>query len=236
MPFKSCAQRKFLFLKHPKIAEEFAKETPKGKKLPEYVHKSEDDEISQNSPNTGYQTTSTSVDSEEDSEKQSSEYLIYDFDNGSTINKDGTPNIDGKINKETFPSKLWALDFANKLKTMGKLNRFKIVPLNDYLNRRAKHNLDFNEENGEEYEQQPGISGETTEEDSQETISFQEFCQLSREDILKEAKKAKSTHYIKKHGSTWKLIKKGSGKTLGTHPSKAKALAQLRAIEFSKHG
>jgi hypothetical protein len=37
MPFKSNAQRKFLFLKHPKVAKEFAKATPKGKKLPEHV-------------------------------------------------------------------------------------------------------------------------------------------------------------------------------------------------------
>lgn len=40
MPFKSNAQRKYLFLHHPKIAEEFAKATPKGKKLPEHVKKS----------------------------------------------------------------------------------------------------------------------------------------------------------------------------------------------------
>ena len=35
MPFKSKAQRRFLFAKDPKVAEEFAKATPKGKKLPE---------------------------------------------------------------------------------------------------------------------------------------------------------------------------------------------------------
>ena len=34
MPFVSEAQRKFLFAKKPKIAKEFAKKTPKGKKLP----------------------------------------------------------------------------------------------------------------------------------------------------------------------------------------------------------
>lgn len=37
MPFKSVSQRKFLFAKHPEIAEEFAAHTPKGKKLPEHV-------------------------------------------------------------------------------------------------------------------------------------------------------------------------------------------------------
>jgi hypothetical protein len=37
VPFKSAAQRKYLFAKHPEIAEEFAAKTPKGKKLPEHV-------------------------------------------------------------------------------------------------------------------------------------------------------------------------------------------------------
>ncbi len=37
MPFKSEAQRKFLFSQHPKIAKEFAAATPKGKKLPARV-------------------------------------------------------------------------------------------------------------------------------------------------------------------------------------------------------
>lgn len=39
MPFKSQAQRKFLFAKHPKIAKEWAEETPKGAKLPDHVRK-----------------------------------------------------------------------------------------------------------------------------------------------------------------------------------------------------
>jgi len=34
VPFKSVAQRKSLFAKHPGIAREFASATPKGKKLP----------------------------------------------------------------------------------------------------------------------------------------------------------------------------------------------------------
>lgn len=40
MPFKSEAQRKFLFAKHPKIAKKFAKITPKEKKLPKKLKKS----------------------------------------------------------------------------------------------------------------------------------------------------------------------------------------------------
>jgi hypothetical protein len=39
MPFKSNAQRKYLFAKHPDVAKEFAAATPKGKKLPEHVKK-----------------------------------------------------------------------------------------------------------------------------------------------------------------------------------------------------
>jgi len=38
MPFSSKAQQKYLFAKHPKIAEEFAKKTPSIKALPERVH------------------------------------------------------------------------------------------------------------------------------------------------------------------------------------------------------
>lgn len=37
MPFKSESQRKFLFANEPKVAEEFAEATPKGKDLPEHV-------------------------------------------------------------------------------------------------------------------------------------------------------------------------------------------------------
>ena len=37
MPFKSQAQRKFLFANKPKIAREFARKTRKGKKLPKRV-------------------------------------------------------------------------------------------------------------------------------------------------------------------------------------------------------
>jgi hypothetical protein len=34
MPFQSEAQRRFLWMKHPEVAKEFASATPKGKKLP----------------------------------------------------------------------------------------------------------------------------------------------------------------------------------------------------------
>ena len=37
MPFKSKAQRRYLYSQHPEIAEEFEEHTPKGKKLPEKV-------------------------------------------------------------------------------------------------------------------------------------------------------------------------------------------------------
>ena len=37
MPFKSQAQRAYLFTKKPKIAKEFASKTPKGKKLPKHA-------------------------------------------------------------------------------------------------------------------------------------------------------------------------------------------------------
>jgi len=39
MPFKSKAQRRALYAKDPKLAKEFEKKTPKGKKLPERVKK-----------------------------------------------------------------------------------------------------------------------------------------------------------------------------------------------------
>ena len=37
MPIKSKAQRRFLHSQKPKLAEEWEKETPKGKRLPERV-------------------------------------------------------------------------------------------------------------------------------------------------------------------------------------------------------
>lgn len=39
MPFKSKAQRRFMYAKHPKMAEEWEDKTPKGKKLPEKIKK-----------------------------------------------------------------------------------------------------------------------------------------------------------------------------------------------------
>jgi hypothetical protein len=39
MPFKSKAQRKFMYAKHPEMAKEWEDKTPKGKKLPEHVKK-----------------------------------------------------------------------------------------------------------------------------------------------------------------------------------------------------
>lgn len=37
MPFKSEAQRRFLYSQHPEVAKIFAEHTPKGKKLPDHV-------------------------------------------------------------------------------------------------------------------------------------------------------------------------------------------------------
>lgn len=37
MPFKSQAQRRFMYSQHPEIAKEFESKTPKGSKLPEHV-------------------------------------------------------------------------------------------------------------------------------------------------------------------------------------------------------
>lgn len=37
MPFKSEAQRKYLYANNPKVAKEFQEKTPKGKKLPKKV-------------------------------------------------------------------------------------------------------------------------------------------------------------------------------------------------------
>ena len=39
MPFKSQAQRKYLFATNSKVAKEFADKTPKGAKLPQHVKK-----------------------------------------------------------------------------------------------------------------------------------------------------------------------------------------------------
>ncbi len=39
MPFKSKAQRAYLFANNPEVAKEFAAHTPKGKKLPQKVKK-----------------------------------------------------------------------------------------------------------------------------------------------------------------------------------------------------
>ena len=40
MPFKSQAQRAFMYANHPKLAKEFEKATPKDKKLPSHVNNS----------------------------------------------------------------------------------------------------------------------------------------------------------------------------------------------------
>jgi len=42
MPFKSQAQRKWMFANKPEMAERWAAETPKGKKLPKKLKKKTD--------------------------------------------------------------------------------------------------------------------------------------------------------------------------------------------------
>lgn len=37
MPFKSQQQRKFMYAKHPEMAQQWEEHTPKGKKLPKKV-------------------------------------------------------------------------------------------------------------------------------------------------------------------------------------------------------
>lgn len=39
LPFRSKAQRRFLFAKHPRLARRFAKHTPQGTRLPEVKRK-----------------------------------------------------------------------------------------------------------------------------------------------------------------------------------------------------
>jgi hypothetical protein len=39
MPFKSQAQRKWMFANQPEMAERWARKTPKGKKLPKKLNK-----------------------------------------------------------------------------------------------------------------------------------------------------------------------------------------------------
>lgn len=41
---------------------------------------------------------------------------------------------------------------------------------------------------------------------------------------------------IRKRGNKWVVMDRAGKKVLGTHPSREKALKQLRAIEISKHG
>ena len=45
MPFKSDAQRRFMYATDPKLARRFSKHTPKGAKLPERVEKKADDAV-----------------------------------------------------------------------------------------------------------------------------------------------------------------------------------------------
>jgi hypothetical protein len=39
MPFKSQAQRRYMYSQHPKLAKKFERHTPKGKRLPQHVRR-----------------------------------------------------------------------------------------------------------------------------------------------------------------------------------------------------
>lgn len=41
---------------------------------------------------------------------------------------------------------------------------------------------------------------------------------------------------VRKRGNKWVLISKPTGRVLGTHPTRAEALAQERAIQARKRG
>ena len=45
-----------------------------------------------------------------------------------------------------------------------------------------------------------------------------------------------ANHYIRRRGSQWVIVQKGTGKVLSRHSSRAKAEASFRAMEASKHG
>jgi hypothetical protein len=45
MPFKSQAQRGYMYANHPELAKEFEEATPKGEKLPYHVKKADGGEI-----------------------------------------------------------------------------------------------------------------------------------------------------------------------------------------------
>lgn len=43
-------------------------------------------------------------------------------------------------------------------------------------------------------------------------------------------------HYIRKRGTKWVIVQKGTGRVLSRHDTRAKAEASFRAMEASKHG
>lgn len=50
------------------------------------------------------------------------------------------------------------------------------------------------------------------------------------------AKGHKGNPYIKKQGSQWVIVQKGTGKVLSHHDTKKKAEESFAAMEMSKHG
>lgn len=61
MPFRSEAQRRFLFAKHPDVAREFADATPKGTKLPDHVKKAYDLGAADAFKRFGFKTASAEI-------------------------------------------------------------------------------------------------------------------------------------------------------------------------------
>jgi hypothetical protein len=45
-----------------------------------------------------------------------------------------------------------------------------------------------------------------------------------------------ANHYIRRRGSQYVIVQKGTGKVLSRHATRAKAEASFRAMQASKHG
>lgn len=45
-----------------------------------------------------------------------------------------------------------------------------------------------------------------------------------------------ANRYIKKQGTGWVIVQKGTGRVLSRHATRSKAEASFRAMEMSKHG
>ena len=59
-------------------------------------------------------------------------------------------------------------------------------------------------------------------------------CPDCLKESLSEAKEGE-TRFLKHRGNKWVLLQRGTEKVIGEHPSREKALKQLKAIEYKKH-